>query len=608
MNRYRHTALSRLIFAAVSVAAIGGTRARAQDAWNPFQERDRPAAARPLRAPPSPPSDRPEDADRRQTQPLDGIRREELAPPSTLPASAAPAAIERGELAPIMAPDGSGVPVELWQGLDARTVEALIAPISLPVRSPALAGLWRRVWAAPTLEAGTGGIMPLRLEILYRSGRLDDLARLLANPTAPAAIAMAARVAIATGDMPRGCQLVRDALRSRAQLAQRQRGDVLIAAGYCAAADGNAAAAGLTAELLRSEGIAAPLALSALDALAAGGKPRLSAPAASMTALDYRFLLRFPAHPGTQPLEHAEPALLVALARDPSLPDAARIAAAERATTSGIFDAGDLAAAYRSARPESRDMANPLAARVEAGPRRALLFKAAEAERTPFRQVRLVRALLDDGRRVGLHLPIATMLGPMVTAIRPTQEIGWFSETAIEVLVAAGRFDAARDWIARAPQLDPARGRLEHWLALADIADPALRGGRGAGLAALEVVARQGRITGDALHRLAMVLDALDYQVPIPLWDLASRSPQPATGHLPPTGVLSELQAVSKRREFARTVLLAAQAIGPGNAEQAHMIALGDVIRALKRAGLEADARRLGLEALFGIWPRGSGH
>ena len=34
------------------------------------------------------------------------------------------------------------------------------------------------------------------------------------------------------------------------------------------------------------------------------------------------------------------------------------------------------------------------------------------------------------------------------------------------------------------------------------------------------------------------------------------------------------------------------------------MIALGDAIRALKRAGLEADARRLALEGLFTSWPR----
>ena len=69
-------------------------------------------------------------------------------------------------------------------------------------------------------------------------------------------------------------------------------------------------------------------------------------------------------------------------------------------------------------------------------------------------------------------------------------------------------------------------------------------------------------------------------------------------------GVLTALPDAAKKKEFGRAVLLAMKAIGPNGAESAHMIALGDAIRALKRAGLEADARRLGLEALLGSWPR----
>jgi hypothetical protein len=85
---------------------------------------------------------------------------------------------------------------------------------------------------------------------------------------------------------------------------------------------------------------------------------------------------------------------------------------------------------------------------------------------------------------------------------------------------------------------------------------------------------------------------------------VASRTPQPAGGYLPDTGTLTELADASKRKEFGRTVLLAMRALGPHGAEGAHLIALGDAIRALKRAGLEADAHRLGLEALFAGWPR----
>ena len=54
-------------------------------------------------------------------------------------------------------------------------------------------------------------------------------------------------------------------------------------------------------------------------------------------------------------------------------------------------------------------------------------------------------------------------------------------------------------------------------------------------------------------------------------------------------------------------MLLAMDTLGANGAEGAHMIALGDSIRALRRAGLDSDARRLGFEALFGGWPRSAG-
>ena len=145
-------------------------------------------------------------------------------------------------------------------------------------------------------------------------------------------------------------------------------------------------------------------------------------------------------------------------------------------------------------------------------------------------------------------------------------------------------------------------GSIAHWLALADIADPNYAP-RGDSLSALDSLARNGRIKPDDLHRLATVLDALSYNVPIPLWEAASRTPQPNSGYLPETGVLSQLQDAAAKKEFGRTVLLAMKSLGPNGAEGAHMIALGDSIRALKRAGLEPDARRLGVEALLGAWP-----
>ena len=134
-----------------------------------------------------------------------------------------------------------------------------------------------------------------------------------------------------------------------------------------------------------------------------------------------------------------------------------------------------------------------------------------------------------------------------------------------------------------------------------------MSGPRGQSLGSVEALALRGRFSADLLHRLATVLDALDYNIPIPFWEAASRAPQPTTGHLPATGVLSLLQDAAKKGEQGRTVLLAMQTLGCNGGEGANMIALGDSIRALRRARLDAEARRLGFEALFAGWPRTGG-
>jgi hypothetical protein len=123
----------------------------------------------------------------------------------------------------------------------------------------------------------------------------------------------------------------------------------------------------------------------------------------------------------------------------------------------------------------------------------------------------------------------------------------------------------------------------------------------------VDELAVRGRLGAEVLHRLATVLDALDIDVPRGIWEAAGRMPQPATGYLPETGVLADLAQSSQRKDTGRTVLVAMRALGPNGAEGANILALGDAVRALKRAGLESDARGLGFEALFAVWPRASG-
>jgi len=579
----RTPALAHLLIALLSLPLIAG-RASAQD-WNPFS-------------------------------PFSGSERKPAEPDKKPPPEVEPQflekksfAVERTELAPVMATDGSGLPFELWRGLDVRTLESLIAELEIPPRSPALHALWLRLITSNVTPPSGGEadqeFMALRLETLYRSGLLEEASRELAKmPVGNALVAtLAARNEIGLGQKEQGCKTAQSGGPPSGSFPEHLKGQAALISGYCAAIAHDAAGAGLAAEIAREQGLKDSAGLQALYAISVGTKPRI-APDRPISLLDYRILEATGAPlDAAAIMKHAAPSLLAALALDPQTEPSLKLAAAEAAAQVNAITPDELADIYR-AQAQAPTVAPPSEG-WNTAERRARLFVSAEAERTPLKKVRLIRSFLDDARHSGLYLTALRMVAPASESIALAPEIGWFAETGVEVALASGDYERARSWATFGTALDgPGNGSVSHWLALIDIADAEATSDRGTSLQYIEELALHGRLDPTLLHRIATVLDALDYNVPIPLWEAASRTPQPAGGHLPETGVLTELQDAAKKREFGRTVLLTMQTLGPNGAEGAHMIALGDSIRALKKAGLERDARRLGFEALFASWPR----
>ncbi len=497
----------------------------------------------------------------------------------------------------------------------------LSSDVDMPTRSPAMAGLLVRV-VGPRGIAGPESIEALgqRSTLLYRAGLVQSADGVAATagdsggrpgtPAATAFMALRTRLAFAVGDRERVCAGAASLMQAGPDLPASIRSEGITAQGYCGAASGNPAAAGLAASLGRELGGVSAGTLAALEAVAAGDMPT---PVSSQRfgVIDWRLAEVGGKFEGSAwPIERFEPAALFGAGQSSVAPPRLRVGAAEAAARISAFDATALADAYRQTSFPANDLAQAQTAKVDAWARRALLFKAAEAERTPSKRTRLVRAALDDARRVGLFVPVAAAFSRIVEEIRPVPEVGWFAETAVEVLFASSKYDEARRWAQFGMQPGVTGDRpvmsLGHWMALIDIADSAQIGRRSQNLGFVEEVALRGRFSSEALHRLATVLDALDYDVPVRLWEAASRAPQPATGHLPATGILSDLQDAAKRKEHIRLVGLVFRAVGTAGPEGAHMIALGDTIRALKRAGLEAEARQIAAEALFVLWPRAS--
>ena len=500
--------------------------------------------------------------------------------------------VERFELQPVRASDGSGLPQDTWRNADMKMVEGLLAPLALPPRSPAMASLFRRVMTSsaepPRGGEGANHWPAVQLEALYRSGALAAMpTRLEATGTDPVLTAFRIRHALAMGQSASVCTDTKDLLARRADLPKQLRGEIHLLSGYCAAVDGNKSGAGLAATLARDEGIDAPLAIGALEAIGGDGQTGMPAPK-RIHVLDYRLLEIMGPVEAAQVLERAEPALLASIAltaTDPKL----RVAAAELAAIAGAIDADGLASAYLSV----ADGADPVF-------RRAQLYKSITAEPAPPRKLAAARALLDETRKTPLFLPAAAAVARVLEGISPGPDTVSSGDIMIESALASGRLGVARAWANSAPA-------LRHWLALVDIGDSAVPGQmREANLAGLDDLARRNRLSSDALHRLATVLDATDVNVPIPLWEAASRTPQPTTGTLPETGVLPQLADAAKKKDTGMTALLALRVLG-GPARNAHIIALGDTIRALRRVGMDADARRVGVEALLADWPHGGG-
>ncbi len=620
-----HDGIQSFIVALFAAAAIvlgaGAPPLAAQDGWF-ADERDFPddrarrAPARDER-PYLPPMDdldgRPveriprERAEPREERPSGGaVLREELPPPGEGGGTVDRAPGEGGQTVdrappdPVTANGGSGLPADPWSGLDIAAVEKLFVTLDIPPRSPAAHALWRRLLAANAAPGGADGALrftALRAEAMYRSGLIEDALKLLdaAGGADPLTLVLKARAGVGLGDKDGSCKTLQGVARDFAGLPSPVKREAILMLGYCAAAAGDAASAGLSAEMAREEGLAPSPGLDVLDALSEGRKPKPTS-GEKISPVDYRILELAGGFDLGEALPAASPALLAIVAKNPAADPAQRLLAGEAAMRVNAISAEDLAALYRT-----------LGGRGDGAPpgdkarRRAALFAGAEAERDPNLKARAILAFLDEARALGGDTLALRIAGPLLDGLSPAPDLGWFSETAVEIRLAGGDPARARDWLGRAD----GRG-LSAWGALVDIAAPDSRPGNGESLALIEDLALRGAFSPLALHRLATVLDALDYNVPIPLWEAASRTPQPDGGFLPETGVLPDLQDAAKKREIGRVALLVLATLGPGGVDGAHIIALGDAIRALKRAGLEADARRLGLEAVFAFWPRSS--
>jgi hypothetical protein len=467
--------------------------------------------------------------------------------------------------------------------VDAAALEQLLAAAPLPSPSPVIATLIAHALAAA--DQPTGDDLLLRVDALERAGRVTEAVDLLRGAVGnndPAVLGRYALALLASGREDDACEV---------RLSGKPGPKALLVPAYCAAAKGDLPGAKLALELARDGGADVGLASAAIGRLSKSGARTPHLPR-QVDVMDYLFLCLGDERPGADLAAAAEPPLLYLLAHDQSAPAELRVAAAERAASLNIIAGKDLAVAYRAA-------ARALPNTARSGPAlRARLFATFESAPSVKIRAESIEALLASARDQNIDVPIAEALADASAGLMADRDAASFAETGVQVAALAGDEQSAWAWVETGGE------RVQSWQLLLAAGDPQSPRAEAA-LAEGVTLALTGALPPPLLHRLVTVLDALDYDVPISLWDEASKTPQPNDGDLPPTGALTSLKQAADGGEVGRTVLIAAAVLGRNGAKGAHIIALGDTLRALKRVGLDAEARRLGFEALYARWPSG---
>lgn len=525
-------------------------------------------------------------------------------------------------------PVDTGLPASLWRGV---TVGELAQAISGPIpklKSPALRGLWRRIFNTRSTklegERVPGQARALQLEGLYQLGHFEDamLAR-DAAAQAPIVQAVRARSALASGDTDLACDLAQRLLDARGTLPKPIHGEIFQLAAWCAAVLNTPRAGLLVAALAREEGFDAPGPYSILEALEAGEKPTTQRPP-SLSPLAYQYLALADLTGDLVGWRPYGSVLAGHLSRTLAGPSAsaqatapqtriARLVAAEEAAVLGAIDGPSLGRIYRETRFSEATLANAERARVTAPEQRALIFQRARAVRDPRERLGWLVAFMQTAKRDDVATAAAGAIAPFLRNMPIDARTLAAADTVIETLVRSGEAAALVPWVdavlrrseptESAANSDTALASARVWLPLAEIVSlPGARDASSARLAPASRLAQTGRLSPQVLHRLVTVLEALGYNPPLQLWDAASRASEPPKGELPKTGLLGQLAAAADKKDVARTALLVTEIVGEKEIAAQHPIALGDVLRALRRVNLDREARVIAVEAVIDAW------
>ncbi|MBH61934.1 MAG: hypothetical protein CL569_05695 [Alphaproteobacteria bacterium] len=505
--------------------------------------------------------------------------------------------------------EDGGFGSDMWRGSDRAFVEALIPRLPVQTLSPVMQNLTRRLLLSEArVPAGTPtapSLLGLRVEMLSASGQTDlvrDLLRLAPSRLKDTALARAeVDSMLLSGNHAGACTNI------EALLSDSDDPYWLMGLTFCKALNGESAAAQLGVSLLQEQGGTGDDSFFKLVASLVGDSKNAPGTLIDPSPLHMAMLRAARLDVPDDAVPGARPAILRSIATSPNAPLATRLLAAERAEAAGALSPDALAAIYESVEIPPEDLlAWQTLAVEEAGPLiNALLYQVALTESGAVNRARVVVTALSRARVAGGFNTISRVMREICSAIDPTPSLAWAASEIGRALLAAGDTASARRWFDMMHQKaveqvpDAALAFLDLWplIQLMDV-EGSLGWNPDALLGWWE--GERSRAGDSAYERAAIVLtlmDAVGYDVPESLWQELMEASLTVTAYLPSVQLWRALETASQDFRVGETVLLSLLALGEVGPARANPTTLHAVISALRRVGLEADARSLALES-----------
>jgi len=492
--------------------------------------------------------------------------------------------------------DGA-LPETLWQGTPRSFVTAALPQLQ-PVISPALQDLARRLLLS-NAEAPVGAdgardraLSAVRLDRLVALGYVDAAAGVLDRLNWKGDAEPVDRLRVDLGflrnDVEVACQQVQSVI-GRYQDVWWDRAQIA-----CQALSGDQAKAQLGLALLRERKAPRDQIFDALID-ATGGRnakiDRMPDPTPIRVALLAAAKLPLPA----DALQAASPAVLHAWATNPNIANDRRLPVAERAAALGAFSLDDLRLVYTEITFKSEDRKSALA-QVNDNPRaRAFLYATAKSETVPVARAEMLQALLQAGQKRGEFPVTARLTAPLLLELQPAPELAWFAGSAARALYAAGRPIEARQWVQLSGSAVQAQLFLIARLAQGNSGPAWPKDGLGSILEGLQP--KDGGVDPGKSLLVAALLAAVGEPISPADWAALVALPPAASAPLPNVALWLDGRDAAANQRLGETVLDTLLMAQSGGHLAGEPIVIAEAVARLRAIGLEADARRLAVEA-----------